>query len=67
MDVHPIGVGSADQTIDLTSEEAVEVSIETTAWTPHEIELSVVGLDNSVQQHPLHSIRIRAALELAGQ
>lgn len=67
VDINAIGVGSTNQTIDLTSKEAVKVSIETAVLSPDEVELPVVGLNDLVQQHSFHSITITSPPEPAGQ
>lgn len=55
VEVHPAWISGSNEPVVLPPEEPVKITVEPGAVGPDQIELPVVGGDDLVQQHALHT------------
>ena len=60
MEVDPVGVPTADETVDLTGEVAVHVAVEPAVLGPHQVQLAVVGQHDFIHKQARHGRTIGA-------
>ena len=67
VEVEPLTGGGASEAVDLPVEESVEVPVQPEVVTPCEVELAVVGLHDSVEDHVRHERECRTLIAAGGR